>query len=303
MYDLISIGNISIDLFFQGDSLTHTGNRFNLALGGKYLVDHFYETLGGGGANVAIGATKHGLKSAIIGVIGNNQFKPIILKHLKDHDVSNEFCNYKDDYQKISSILLSPSGERTIINYETPHEHIFEKTEDFLHLKKARMIYISNLPRVPLQERIHVLSYLNSQNIPAVLNFGIRDCRRPLHQILPLISKSQILIVNSHEFSEMVKRPYESIDFNREVRKHIHSAFNSLLVVTDGEKGSYSYYGNKVYYMRALPVKKMVDTTGAGDAYTAGFIVGYLKRAGDVAKSMEIGAEYAVKIIEKVGAN
>lgn len=303
MYDLISIGNISIDLFFQGDSLTHTGNRFNLALGGKYLVDHFYETLGGGGANVAIGVTKHGLKSAIIGVIGNNQFKPIILKHLKDHDVSSEFCNYKDEYQKISTILLSPSGERTIINYETPHEHIFEKADDFLHLKKARIVYVSNLPRVPIQERTHVLSYLNSHNIPAVLNFGIKDCRRPLHQILPLISKSQILMVNSHEFAEMIKHPYEKIDFNREVRKYIHPSFQSLLVVTDGEKGSYGYYGNKVYYMRALPVKKMIDTTGAGDAYTAGFIVGYLKHGGNVVKSMEMGAEYSLKIIEKVGAN
>lgn len=303
MFDLISIGNISVDLFFQGDSLTHTGNRFNLALGGKYLVDHFSETLGGGGANVAIGVTKHDLKSAIIGVIGNNQFKPIILKHLKDHDVSSQFCSYKDEYIKISSILLSPTGERSIINYETPHEHIFEKAEDFLNLKKAKMVYISNLPRVPLEERTHVLSYLQSHHIPTIINFGIKDCRRPLHQILPLIQKSDILVVNAYEFSELVKRPYETIDLNREVRHYIHPTFNSVLVITDGEKGSYCYEGKNIHYMRAMPVKKIVDTTGAGDGYTAGFIAGYLKHAGDVIKAMEMGAHYAVKIIEKVGAN
>lgn len=303
MYDLISIGNISIDLFFQGESLTHTGNRFNLALGGKYLVDHFYEALGGGGANVAIGATKHGLKSAIIGVIGNNQFKPIILKHLKDHGVADEFCSYKDNYQKISSILLSPSGERSIINYETPHEHIFENTQDFLNLKKAKMIYMSNLPRVSLQERMHALSYLHANSIPVMFNLGIKDCRRPLHQILPLINKSGMLIVNAHEFSELVKHSYERIDFNRDVRKYIHSSYDSLLIVTDGEKGSYCYYRDQVYYMRAMPVSKVLDTTGAGDAYTAGFISGYLKYKGEIVKAMETGAHYAVKIIEKVGAN
>ena len=303
MYDLISIGNISIDLFFQGESLTHTGNRFNLALGGKYLVDHFYETLGGGGANVAIGVTKHGLKTAIIGVIGNNQFKPIILKHLKDHDVSSEFCNYKDEYQKISSILLSPSGERTIINYETPHEHIFEKTEDFLRIKDAKMIYMSNLPRVSLQERVHVLTYLHANGIPVILNLGIKDCRRPAHQILPLINKSGMLIVNAHEFSELIKHSYERIDFNRDVRKYIHSSYDSLLIVTDGEKGSYCYYKNQVYFMRAMLATKVLDTTGAGDAYTAGFIAGYFKHKGDVVGAMESGARYAVKIIEKVGAN
>jgi len=303
MYDLISIGNISIDLFFQGESLTHTGNRFNLALGGKYLVDHFYEALGGGGANVAIGATIHGLKSAIIGVIGNNQFRPLILEHLKDHDVSSEFCSYKDGYQKISSILLSPSGERTIINYETPHEHIFENTRDLLHLKNAKMIYMSNLPRVSLQERMHVLSYLHANGIPVMLNLGIKDCRRSIHQILPLISRSGMLIVNAHEFSELIKQTYDRIDFNRDVRRYVHSSYDSLLIVTDGDKGSYCYYGDKVYYMRAYPVKKMLDTTGAGDAYTSGFISGYFKHEGDIAKAMETGAHYAAKIIEKIGAN
>jgi len=269
MYDLISIGNISIDLFFQGESLTHTGNRFNLALGGKYLADRFHESLGGGGANVAMGVAKHGLKAAIMGIIGNNQFKPIILKHLADHRVSSELCTYKDNYQKISSILLSPAGERTIINYETPHEHIFGSTEELLGLKKAKMIYMSNLPRVSLREREHVLSYLHTNAIPVIFNMGVRDCRRPIHQILPLINKAGMLIVNAHEFSELIKQSYDRIDFNRDVRRFVSRSYGSLLIVTDGEKGSYCYFENQVYYMRAMPVTRIVDTTGAGDAYTA----------------------------------
>ena len=99
------------------------------------------------------------------------------------------------------------------------------------------MIYISNLPRVSLQERMHVLSYLHANSIPVMLNLGIADCRRPLHQILPLINKSGMLIVNAHEFSELVKHAYERIDFNRDVRKYIHSSYDSLLIVTDGERG------------------------------------------------------------------
>lgn len=303
MFDLISIGNISVDLFYQGETLTHSGNRFNLAIGGKYLVDHFYETLGGGGANVAIGVNRHGLKSAIIGVIGNNQFKKIILQHLEEHKVSHEFCTFKDEYLKISSILLSLSGERTIINYETPHEHIFEKTENFLQLKKAKMVYMSNLPRVPLEERVHVLTYLHGNNIPTILNFGIKDCRRPITQVLPLIHKASILMVNTHEFAELAKKRYEDIDFNKDVRKFIHSSYNQTLIVTDGEKGSYGYVGKAVHYIRALIPHKIIDTTGAGDAYTAGFIAGYLKSEGNVLTSMETGAKYAVKILEKVGAN
>lgn len=303
MYDLIAIGNISIDLYFQGESLTRRSKRFTLAIGGKYTAEYFYESLGGGGANVAIGVARHGLTSAIMAKIGNNQFKSMILKHLEDHHVSDELCTYKEEYLKISSILLSPTGERSIVNYETPHDHIFENPEELEKLKKARIVYVSNLPRVPLEERVHMLSFLNRNNIPVVLNLGIKDCRRPSHQILPILHKTDILIMNSHEFCETIKHSYDAINFKKDVRKYIDPEFKKTVIVTDGEKGSYGYWENNVHHMEAVPPKQVVDTTGAGDGYTAGFIAGYLKHKGDIVKAMETGAKYAVKIIEKVGAN
>ncbi len=302
MIDLIAIGNISIDFYFQGETLTKTRDRFTLAIGGKYLTDYFYETLGGGGANVAIGVSRHGFKSAIIGAIGNNQFKDIIKKHLHDHSISDEFCVHKDNYMKISSILLSPSGERTIINYETPHEHIFESKEDLNHLTKTGLVYMSNLPRVPLEERIHVLSFLKQHDIKIALNFGIKDCRRPFHQILPLITKANYLILNAHEFCELTKHSYEAVDFKKDIRKYIHADYDMTLIITDGKKGSYGYVGDKVVHVKAVVPSKVVDTTGAGDGFTAGFLSGILKQK-TVPEAMELGAQYASKIIEKVGAN
>lgn len=303
MYDLIAIGNISIDLYFQGESLTNAKKRFTLAIGGKYNADYFHESLGGGGANVAIGASRHGLHTAILGKIGSNQFKEMILKHLEEHKVSDSLCTYKDEYLKISSILLSPSGERTIINYETPHEHIFETDEELQQLRNAKYVYVSNLPHVPLEERNHMLSYLNKHQITVILNLGIKDCRRPSNQITPMLHKTNILILNAHEFCEMIKHSYEAIDFKKDVRKYIDVLYNKILIVTDGEKGSYGYWDKNVYHMKAIQPKQIIDTTGAGDGFTAGFISGYSKYGRDVIKAMETGAKYAVKIIEKVGAN
>lgn len=303
MYDLIAIGNISIDLYFQGESLTNKSKRFTLAIGGKYNADYFHESLGGGGANVAIGAARHGLKTAILGKIGNNQFKEMILKHLKDHEVSDCLCSFKDEYLKISSILLSPAGERTIINYETPHEHIFETDKELEKLKEAKIVYVSNLPRVPLEERNHMMTFLNHNNIPVVLNLGIKDCRRPFHQLLPMLAKTTVLIMNSHEFCEMIKHSYDAVDFKKDIRKYAEVLANKILIVTDGEKGSYGYWDSNIVHMKALPPKRVVDTTGAGDGYTAGFISGFFKHEGDIQKAMELGSKYALRIIEKVGAN
>ena len=91
MYDFICIGNISIDLYFKGESLTYKDNRFQLAIGGKYFADEFYEDIGGGGCNVAAGLTKHGYKVAVFAKIGNNPFRELILKKLKDKNIQNFF--------------------------------------------------------------------------------------------------------------------------------------------------------------------------------------------------------------------
>src|SRR3989337_1672921 len=122
MYDLISIGNISLDLFFQGESLTFEDNRFQLAVGGKYFVNTLYKSVGGGGANVAIGGAKNGLKTAVLGKIGNNNFKPMILEELKNKEVSTSLCQFEEDYLNLSAILLTDKGERSIIHYSPPHE-------------------------------------------------------------------------------------------------------------------------------------------------------------------------------------
>ena len=302
MYDLISIGNISVDMYFQGESLTHDAERYNLAIGGKYLTDHFYEGLGGGGANVAIGVKKMGFNSAIVGKIGNNQFKQLIINHLNDHDVSTKLCRYEENYLKISSILLTPFGERTIVNYETPHEHILQTDEEVQALSGAKMVYLSNLPRVSLEEKLHILRFTAKNNIRTVINFGIKDCRRPLDQNLPLLEKADILIVNGHEFAELVKTSYEDIDFKKSISRYLPLAETKIVIVTDGPKGSYGYINGGVVYQVAVPVSKVIDTTGAGDGYTAGFIAGFLK-TNNIEESMLSGAKYAVKIIEKVGAN
>src|SRR3989344_5345819 len=104
MLDILSIGTVTIDLYYKGESLTHNNERFELAIGGKYFVDHFYEGLGGGGANVAIGIVKNGLSCGLLAKIGNNMFKKLITEKLEAVKVEYQhFCKYEDNYTNISS--------------------------------------------------------------------------------------------------------------------------------------------------------------------------------------------------------
>ncbi|MBI2641117.1 carbohydrate kinase family protein, partial [Candidatus Roizmanbacteria bacterium] len=127
MFDLISIGSISIDLFFKSDTFTFSNNRFQLAVGGKYFAPYFHTGIGGGGTNVAIGAAKRGLKVAVCGLIGENPFKKMIVDHLDGFNISHKFSKIVNDYFNISTILLTEKGERTIIHHSTPHQKLFDR--------------------------------------------------------------------------------------------------------------------------------------------------------------------------------
>lgn len=304
MLDLLTIGTVTIDLYYKGESITENDGRLELAVGGKYFADHFYEGLGGGGANVAIGVVKAGLKAGVIAKIGNNPFKRLILAGLDEAKVAHkDLCDLEEEYINISSILLNKTGEKTVINYRTPHQHIIEKESDFEKILKGKNLYMANLSKVALTERIDILRFAKKHNIQVFANLNVTDCRRPIEQIMHFARYVDVMIINGYEYADLIKKPYESIDFDENIVKK-YAPFNEddLLVITDGKKGSYAYYEGKVYRQPAVKTKDVVDTTGAGDGYTAGFIASYIQTQ-DVKSSMKAGAEYAVSIITKLGAN
>jgi sugar/nucleoside kinase (ribokinase family) len=300
MYDLISIGNISIDLYYKSKSFTKNNERYQLAIGGKYYADYFHEDIGGGGCNVAVGVAKHGLKTAIFARVGNNPFKETILNKLKLKNVSSEFCQFEENYNIISSILLTDSGERTIISYDTPG-HLVKNF--FLHedLKNAKNIYISSLSNVSLEEKIKIISYLKGDKTLTFVNLSIVDCKREPEVLYKIFDSLDVLIINAHEFCELIKKPYEDTDFkNLEIKlPHLNER---VLIITDAEKGSYGYFKSEKYFQEAVKPEKIVDTTGCGDAYTAGFIAQYIKSK-NIKSSMESGAKYAAEKLGRIGAN
>lgn len=303
MYDLISVGTISIDLYFLGKSFTFKDNRFALALGGKYQAENFYLSVGGGGTNVAIGVAKHGYKVGILGKIGNNPFKKIIVDYLKDHQISLNLIDFEDNYYNLSTILLTQKGERTILHYSTPHQHLFSSTNPLIGITRTKMVYLGNLPEVSLTQRIKFLKFLKKHNIARIVNLGVFDCRRPKNQIKEILEEVDILIVNGHEFSELVKAQYADIHFYEDVISwYIPYLKEKIVVITNGEKGSYAYHQGKVFFQKALKPAKILDTTGAGDGFTAGFISEFLASK-DLVKSLKKGALYASYILGKIGAN
>jgi sugar/nucleoside kinase (ribokinase family) len=302
MYDLVSIGTVVFDLFFKGESLTFENDRFELAIGGKYFVDTFYENLGGGATNVAVGAKKNGMSVGLAATIGDNVFKKLILEKLDEQQIDHSLSIIEPDYYNISAVLVAGTGDRTIVNYRSKNQLMYSTEEQFEKLSQTKCIYLANLPSITLDDRAKMLQFFKNNGIMTFSNIGVADCKKPFEEIRNFLTHIDVLIINCHEFAEMVRKPYEEINFKEYVKDQYLGEFKNLaLILTDGTNGSYGYYDGTVYFEPAVKAE-VVDATGAGDAYTAGFISEFYKTK-DIQAGMKNGAKYSSAIVSRVRSN
>ena len=186
MYDLITFGSITADLYFKADELTTKGNRFYLAIGGKYFIGGFKSFIGGGGANVAVGVKKNRLKTAVCGLVGNNVFRKAILHQLTLKGVAKNFLLFKQKHDNISVILLKEDGSRTTLKSENSQQTLDINKRIMNKLNKTRSVYLGNLPDVSIYERSRLLSHLKSKGILIITNLGTLDTRRKNKEVEPI---------------------------------------------------------------------------------------------------------------------
>jgi sugar/nucleoside kinase (ribokinase family) len=302
MASILCIGGITYDLYFSGN-LPVVQKNFKLTVGSKYPVSTFAHHVGGGAINTAIGLSKSKHKISILSVLGETEYLPIQKQLLQKVGVDYSLCPVLKDYYNISTILLSNSGERSIINYEQEGQQLFF---DKLHTSTASnkdVVYMANLADVPLKERALFLYEIKRHNseVVRVVNIGIADCRKH-NESLDLLAQAEAIIMNTTEFCELMQLDEDTVDFATFVLPLDHVLSSRLLILTQGKQGSYAYSENVIYHQKALPVEDIVDVTGAGDAFTAGFIEAYASHK-HLEECLYNGAKHSAYIITVMGSH
>src|SRR3989338_11496671 len=143
MYDIISIGSATRDVFIGAEDFKSfksedysSGHAMCFSLGSKIEIKKIVLTSGGGGTNAAVTFARQGLKTANIGVVGNDVNGMEILKEIEAEGINTQyFQRHDDDYTGYSVILVHGDGERTILSYKGEGQHFDVNRIPFENLK------------------------------------------------------------------------------------------------------------------------------------------------------------------------
>lgn len=303
--NLYVFGSVTVDMYFRGNQLTADKERFHLAIGGKYTTDEFALRIGGGGANVAITTKRLGINTFLVAIIGQNSFEDLVRSDLHRYGLSDKYLISCPDYNNISSILLSKSGERTVINFRTPHCQHLSLKNSLLNLQNAHRDWIymgGKLPDFSINEKSLLLNQLKNKGFRVCLNLSSMECEAGVEELGGLLANCDVLIQNKHEYSKLLKTTFENVDLKQNQLKILDHTFKGNLVITADGEGAYAYENNKVHFSQAYPPEKIIDTTGAGDAFSGAFLASLIKGE-KVEHALTFASKNAGKKLASFGAH
>ena len=262
---------------------------------------------GGAAANTAYACAKIGLSTAFIGKLGERDpFNEKIINDFKEVSVDTSLIKYSRDYTTGSAyVALNQKGERRIYANSGAANYLSKEDISTKALKNTKIIFLSSLKNiVPL---LHAKIGRNL-NIPVILNPGMLIIDQGFDYIKNLLEKIDILILSQKEFKTLFKfkENYFSEDSIRERSVSLFALGIKVIVITLGEKGAFLLTTTHDELIHPLKLENIIDTTGAGDAFSAGFIYGLVKNLNlkfeHLRNNVKIGNFVAGNCIQKLGA-
>ncbi len=302
-YDVVTVGAAVLDIFMRSEKFKVVqsndlpgGIAMCQVYGGKMEVEQVVITTGGGATNTAVSFARKELKTAVIAEMGNDPQALLIHKELEEDGVDTRFLVQEaDETTAVSVILIADDGGRSIMVHRGASA-MLSKRDIPLEDLETKWLYISSLGgNMDLLKNL--VTWANQKKIRVALNPGTKEIEHR-DKLLGLLSKVEILFVNREEASKLW-----GIDFSDDA---LWSSLQPLpgahvSVITDGARGGKVSIAGKVHFYEGEKVKKVVDTTGAGDAFASGYVAGVA-----YGKSYESailwGKKNATAVLSAVGA-
>lgn len=310
-YSVVGIGNAIVDVIGHCEEnflLRHNAVKGHMRIVDASTVSNLYsemgpaiEISGGSAANTMVGISSFGGRAAFIGKIADDEFGRIF-----KHDIISAGVTFKsrptlgEIPTSRSLILVTPDGERTMNTFLGISTQLDNGDIDRDLIQASEVLYLEGyLFDQPEAKKafFEALKLANKASTKVALTLSDSFCvDRHREEFLKLIrSGVDILFANESEITAL----YETEDFEVAAQKAASNI--PLAVLTRSAKGSVILCKDRSYRINVEPVSKVIDTTGAGDLYAAGFLYG-LTSGRDLETSGRLGSLAAAEIISHIGA-
>ncbi|MFH1770526.1 MAG: carbohydrate kinase family protein [archaeon] len=300
MFDVITVGSNTVDVFAKTDSelieiKSKTGVEELLAypLGTKILITDIEFMIGGGGTNTAVAFSRLGMKTGYLGKIGKDENGLKIFKLLKKENI--DFLGTLGKISGYSVILDSIENDRTILTYKGCNNDLTFKEVNFSKMK-TKWFYFSSMMGKSLETMKKLAEYATKNNIKVAFNASSYLVEKGFSNIKKVLENTTIFMLNKEEAETLVGK-----GGIKDLVKRLKLPNMEAVVVTDGQKGAFCYDGKTLYSISPAKKLRILETTGAGDAFASSFVAGFLMNK-NIETSLKIAAINAESVIQNYGA-
>ena len=311
-YDVLGIGNAIFDVLVKTDESFLAAH--GMTKGGMALIDEaraaaIYQDMGpavemsgGSAANTIVGVANLGARAAYVGKVRDDQIGRLYTHDIRAAGVAFETRPASDGPATgCSYILVTPDGERTMNTYLGAAQELTPDDIDAAQIAASAIIYLEGYlwdPKNAKEAFVKASTIAHGAGRQVALTLSDAFCvDRYRGEFLDLMRNGTVDLVFANEAE--LHSLYQASDFDTALKQWQADA--KLGVVTRSEKGCVVVSKDGVLAVPAFPIEKMVDTTGAGDLFAAGFLFGLVRGAGHE-NAGRLGALAAAEIIQHIGA-
>ncbi len=249
----------------------------------------------GNAANNAVGGSRLGLETAIYVNVGEDDGGEKTIKKFKQEKIDTRYVVVNKGMQNNYHTVLNFQGERTILIYHQPWQY---KLPD---LDKTKWVYFTSLSPSFVDSNLvnELIAYLERNGTKLLYNPGTFQLKVGLKKFPRLMNLSEVFIVNKEEAKLILGfKEDEKVEIKK-LLKGLSDLGPRIVIITDGDEGSYGYDGEKYYKLGIFPAH-LVEMTGSGDAYATGVLAG-LFYGKDLKEAMRWGACNGASVVEYIG--
>jgi len=305
---ILGIGNAIVDVICKVDDNFIDQNNLTKSTMKLFFDENKFKNLltnlkiektvsGGSVANSIVGLSQLGEEVGFVGKVSDDDFGSKYEEGLKKENVEYFYSKKKEELPTGTClILITPDSERTMCTFLGTAGKINEDDIDSDVIRKSEIIFLEGYLWDEGEPKKAFDKAINSANKVA-MSLSDQFCvdRHKSHFLDLVKTKLDLTFANEQEITSLIeaKNFEEVINFSKQL--------NKLMIITRGEKGAIAINGDEVVESDIQKNLKIIDLTGAGDLFAAGFLHGYINKL-STKECLEKGTEMSSKVIQQIGA-